>query len=119
MSHRLIATVQYRENYGDEESPYWKNKFGHDVLVAEWGTRGEVPDAAECGRLVRESAPVFAVQTPYQETLLIGWSVLGEGEMTGSEKFAEEIIADRGEDPVSIRDMYRPRTLEECRVCPF
>lgn len=30
----IVASFDYRENYGSESEPYWKNKFGIDEVVA-------------------------------------------------------------------------------------
>lgn len=30
---KLLITTQYRENYGSEESPFWKSKGSYDYFV--------------------------------------------------------------------------------------
>lgn len=118
MSHRLIAVVQYRENYGTAEKPYWKFKGGHNVLVAQWNDAKDIPGPSDLQGLVNVARPVIEKQTECQETWIITWELVFSGEMTSDEKMFEEMLRDGYAEPHE-RYHYVPRTLEECKVCPF
>ena len=72
---KLVITTQYRENYGTEAAPYWKNKMG-SVYVVEGLTEKQTE------RVRIEGIPTLQGLIEYANTgseeYVIGYSVVGD-----------------------------------------
>lgn len=80
---RLIAKTQYCENYGTEESPYWKFKGGTDYVVARLTTEQVVAlGQAGLAKLVTDARGSYEWRNPMSESYLIDWELLAPGELT-------------------------------------
>ena len=66
---KLFFYSQYRENYGDPETPHWKPKFGNDYFV--WVIDAIMPE--EIDELFRKAQKVVNYTNPMSMEYLISY----------------------------------------------
>jgi hypothetical protein len=101
---KLVITTQYMENYGDATNPYWKYKGGLDYAVLNVDARG-----AELDDLVAKAKAKVEYANDYSEEYVIGWTLMGDNDLTPSERdqleYGGEIIY--RSEVISLDEDYR------------
>lgn len=70
----IIIYTQYRENYGDSVSPYWKNKGGHDYVL--WGVDTKfVTEFAKSAALRQNIFSLVEYANSGSEERVIDWNI--------------------------------------------
>jgi hypothetical protein len=76
----IVIRTQYRENYGHQFNPYWKNKGGADYKVVN------VPldmDPQQIVDTVKDDIEYFE---PYSEEYILNWSIEDDTYLSDFEK---------------------------------
>lgn len=88
--NKVIAFTQYRENYGDEQNPYWKNKGGSAYVVAE-----NVTDLTDPNLVPPEVAKRVVWSNPMSESYIIGMEVIKTEDILKKVKNLDLMATDR------------------------
>lgn len=78
---KILITTQYRENYGTEDEPYWKNKGGGDYFIK--GFTGSYADATSLVMAVRDR---IEYSDSFSSETIIGFDIVSDDYMTSFEK---------------------------------
>ena len=71
---RILIFTQYRENYGTEAEPYWKNKGGEEIIVEVDGFRFNDEFAGKKAQMiVDELTPKIEIDNAFQQEYVLGW----------------------------------------------
>ena len=78
---KILINTQYRENYGTEDEPYWKNKGGGDYFIK--GFTGSQSDATSLVMAVRDR---IEYSDSFSSETIIGFDIVSDDYMTSFEK---------------------------------
>lgn len=98
--YAVVAFYQYRENYGDANDQYWKNKGGVECVVKDGLPLSEVLDLQERGleELVEKSEYGSYYNNDYAEYTLQKWELVELNEHRVKEIYTLLKRADEDED---------------------
>ena len=86
---KLVISTQYRENYGDSESPYWKFKGGDTYVVKNISER-------DASRIRENGIPTLASLINYSNSMsseeVIGFSILED----------DAVVCEDWESPIEL-----------------
>ena len=84
---RILIVTQYRENYGTEAEPYWKNKGGEEIIVEVDGFRFYDDCAGKKAQMiVDELTPIIEVNNAFQQEYVIDWEFVEDDYQSWFEK---------------------------------
>lgn len=90
---KVVVFTQYRENYGDEESPYWKAKGGSELVIKHISVQELFSIGIE--NLVEKFINPFVKKhinyaNPMSEEYMVNWDLFDDNQLTESEKLQLE-----------------------------
>ena len=78
---KILITTQYRENYGTESDPYWKNKGGDEYYIL-----GVDPLKTAPGVLVEQVRGRIEYTNPRSEEYILDWQLVPDDFQTDFER---------------------------------
>ena len=78
---KILITTQYRENYGTESEPYWKNKGGDEYYIL-----GVDPLKTAPGLLVEQVRGRIEYANPGSEEYILDWQLVPDDFQTDFER---------------------------------
>ena len=78
---KILITTQYRENYGTESDPYWKNKGGDEYYILNVDPLKTAP-----GLLVEQVRDRVEYTNPRSEESILDWQLVPDDFQTDFER---------------------------------
>ena len=91
----LVIRTQYRENYGTEDQPYWKNKGGQEYKVKNVPSNENITTIIENINNIEYSNSMsqqFVINWSWENDDYMSWSEQSQLEYDGVAQFREPVI---------------------------